>query len=98
MNTNTPVVCEHNSNLRELAEAAGLKVYDTALPQHWVDNVYEHTKTIMGTSKGIYPYGFVWAYDKSEIFGEPYPLTEGAKVYARFLLISPRDGSLDATV
>lgn len=80
----------NNYDLNTLAEEAGLIVYDTALPQHWVDAIVEHTKEITGTSKGIYPYGFVWCYDKSEIFGEPVPLTDGAKMFAQFLLINPR--------
>lgn len=97
--TTGQLICEHNTyNIRELAEALGLKVFDTALPQDWVDRVYEHTAQIMGTTKGIWPHGFVWSYDNSPMFGEPYPVTEGAKMYARFLLINPRDGSLDAKV
>lgn len=58
-------------NMHDIAEAAGLKTYDTALPQKWVDDVREKT--------GTYPFGFVWSYDKATIWGEPYPLTRKAR-------------------
>lgn len=65
-------------NTRELADAASLKSYDTALPLDWYDDVY--TKT------GFWPqsYGFVWCYDQPSIWGEPYPLTYAAKILLRW--------------
>ena len=68
-------------NIRELADQAGLKTYDTALPMQWYDDV--HAKI------GLWPqhYGVVWCYDGPTTWGEPYPLTERAKIvltaYAR---------------
>jgi hypothetical protein len=61
-------------NVQELAEKAGLKTYDTALPLPWYEDV--HTRT------GFWPqhYGFVWSYDKPGVWGEPYPLTEAARI------------------
>jgi hypothetical protein len=86
------ITIKHNfeGTLKELGYATGLKVFDTALPQNWVDNMIESSKIVSSRKKGIYPYGFVWCYDKSEIFGEPVPLTEGARVYAKFMAINPR--------
>ena len=46
----------------------GLKAYDTALPQPWVDDMREH--------HGFDVRGhFVWNYDGSSTFGRPFPLT-----------------------
>ena len=53
--------------------------YDTALPQDWVDAVYQVT--------GTYPAPlFVWVYDEDARFwGRPYPLNDDAKeVLARY--------------
>jgi hypothetical protein len=62
----------------ELAKEAGLKVYDTALPNDWVDDVHRDT--------GFWPqrYGFVWCYDNARIGGLPYPLTDAAKILLAF--------------
>lgn len=55
----------------EAAKALGLKVYDTALPQEWVDDVFWVT--------GVYPAGmFVWSYDRGRVLGEPVALTPEA--------------------
>jgi len=57
--------------VKEAAEALELEVYDTALPQDWVDDFHKVT--------GVYPVGlFVWCYDNAKTFGEPYPLTMAA--------------------
>lgn len=56
----------------DLAEKAGLKVYDTALPQPWVDDVDKLTGfRIVGHA--------VWCYDRSSAFGEPVALTREGK-------------------
>lgn len=63
----------------EIAKSFGVRVYDTALPQDWVDDF--HRKI------GIYPAGngmFVWSYDINRIFGAPFPLTDEAN---RLLMI-----------
>jgi hypothetical protein len=55
----------------EAAVMCGYTVYDCALPQPWVDHVFELT--------GTYPVGmFVWCYDTAKNFGEPAPLTPDA--------------------
>lgn len=76
-------------SLRDLAEMAGLnwQETDTALPQSWVDHVWEITEKLTG--KGIYPYGFVWNYANS-IWGEPIPLTDEAKKLAELIGVMPR--------
>lgn len=57
--------------VKEAAEALGLKVYDTALPQDWVNDFYEKT--------AVWPAGmFVWCYDEAKTWGEPYPLSMDA--------------------
>lgn len=72
--------------MREAAEAAQLRgelcrVFDYALPQDWVDEVYKLT--------GKYPphMGFVWAYPDSgrgHVYGMPFALTdEGHELIAQ---------------
>ena len=74
--------------LRGRAEALGLEVYDTALPQPWVDQAYAET--------GIYPVShFVWCYDdfcgQRTTFGYPAALTrEGVACLA--LLENRKEG------
>lgn len=56
-------------NIDDRAKELGLKNYDTALPQEWLDGIIRETK--------ISPYGhFVWCYDQSRIFGEAIPLDD----------------------
>jgi hypothetical protein len=59
-------------NIRDLAEAHGVKVYDTALPLAWYEDVHKET--------GLWPQtlGFVWCYDTATTWGEPFPLTREA--------------------
>ena len=65
---------ENEIDVQELAERAGLKTYDTALPLDWYEDV--HAKT------GYWPqhFGFVWCYDSPKVWGVPYPLTQQAQV------------------
>jgi hypothetical protein len=65
-------------NIRDLAEKANLKTYDTALPMDWYDDVYART--------GFWPqsYGFVWCYDNPTVWGEPYPLTDAANILLKW--------------
>jgi len=59
--------------ITEVAEALGLKSYDTALPQNWVDDFFKET--------GLYPVGnFVWSYDVYGTFGNAVPLNETAVI------------------
>lgn len=62
-------------SMRDLVEAHQRlgtipETFDYALPQHWVDDVFERT--------GLYPYGFVWVYPPKSIFGEPFAVTPAA--------------------
>jgi hypothetical protein len=53
------------------ARGKGDAVFDYALPQNWIDEVYQLT--------GIYPAPyFVWLYEGS-IWGRPYPISEAGK-------------------
>ena len=55
---------ERVETVDEACKRLGLKTYDTALPQPWVDKVYEQT--------GVWPCGLVvWCYDGASIFGYP---------------------------
>lgn len=58
-------------NTRAAGIRAGLKTFDTALPQAWVDDVREKTGK-------PFPFGFVWNYPENSIYGEPFPLTKEA--------------------
>ena len=73
----------------DLARMAGIRVYDTALMQSWVDHVWNYTKEVTG--KNIYPTGFVWGYDDSTIFGEPIPLTEEARQLMKLISATTRN-------
>lgn len=70
--------------------ALGLQdaVYDYALPQAWVDEVYRLT--------GIYPARFfVWLYPNGSIWGHAYPINEAGREllanYAQRLIERDRD-------
>lgn len=62
----------------EAAEARGIEVFDSALPQNFVDAVQKQT--------GQSPVGhFVWSYDRIDglrnLFGIPAPITrEGDEI------------------
>lgn len=68
-----------NKTVDQLAQEKGVKVYDTALPQDWVDDFYK--------KMGVYPAAcgmFVWTYDKpTSMFGSAFPLTEEAEKLLR---------------
>lgn len=70
-------------NTNERAEALGIKVFDTSLPQDWFDLAL----SLSGTN----PSGHVvWSYDYSTIFGAPEPITpEGNLIVALVMLGSP---------
>lgn len=59
-------------NVRDLAEEAGLKIFDTALPLDWYNDVHDKT--------GLWPQslGFVWCYDGATSWGYAVPLTSEA--------------------
>jgi len=82
-------------NMREEAEKIGLKNFDTALPQGWVNSMIEQRKIMkekgfLDVKSEDWPWGFVWCYDYSSIFGEPVPVTPEARVYAKEMSIAPR--------
>ena len=56
----------------EAAESAtnGM-TYDTALPQGWVDAMYER-----GFDHAELIGNFVWAYPSGDVSGVPYPITQ----------------------
>lgn len=61
-------------SVRKIATAKGIKVYDTALPMDWYEDVHKRL--------GVWPqsYGFVWCYDSATISGDPFPLTDEANL------------------
>jgi len=69
------------------AKKLGLKTYDTALPQPWLDDVVNTLFTPGSPTMENYPTrtrlydavlsGTVWSYD-GNLFGRPYALTEEA--------------------
>jgi len=68
----------------EAAEKLGLKTYDTALPQPWLDSVVEklrqyqeHAETPETSLYDQILSSFVWCYDGS-LLGYPRPLTTQA--------------------
>lgn len=71
------------------AKELGLKTYDTALPQQWLDNATEKLSSLSVNDKGelydILLSSIVWSYDNSKIFGQPAPLTFTAWAWLRRL-------------
>ena len=68
-----------SSNTRELAEARGLKVFDTAYPQQWADAVREELGQNFWLNGNI-----VWSYDDARIYGKPMAATKmGDEILAR---------------
>lgn len=67
----------------EAAQKLGLAVYDTALPQNWLDDAVDTLSGLPGKfneRSRIYDTilsGVVWCYDQS-MFGSPRPLTIAA--------------------
>jgi hypothetical protein len=60
------------TSIDQAAARLGLRSYDTALPQEWVNDFTART----GTS----PAGrFVWSYDGSLMFGAPVALDDEAR-------------------
>lgn len=79
-------------NVRDAAEALGLRTYDTALPQPWVDRVRD-TVSYLWTDDLRGPVGHVvWSYDsavpgKSNIGGYPVAITpEGRAILGALAL------------
>ena len=77
-------------DLADLAVARGeLGTFDFALPIQWADDVRAKT--------GKSPFGIVWSYPGSSIFGEPFALTnEGAAILAEYAARQNDDAPLGA--
>ena len=79
------ITVEKRMSKDEAAKLLGLKVYDTALPQQWLDDVcvklaFTPSGRFSKPKLNIYDTivsGVVWCYDNS-LFGFPYALTEQA--------------------
>lgn len=68
-----PIFSDHMT-VDEAAKARGLKVFDVALPQEWVDAMNQRGMDVRGH--------FVWCYDGPGIFGYPHPITYEGEVMA----------------
>lgn len=84
----TPLVridSERLTRTSDLAEALGLRTFDTALPMHWYDAVHEAT--------GYWPQrtGFVYSYDAPHRSGWPFPIS-AASAYLMVALGERHDG------
>ena len=67
-----------STSVYDAAKMLGLNTFDGALPQQWVDHVYEMTGFEAPRL------GMVWCYDVAKVFGEPVPLTTAALVLLRW--------------
>lgn len=56
-----------DQSVRDRCKELGLAVYDTALPQPWVDSARAYGLGVLGH--------FVWCYDGAGVFGAPVALT-----------------------
>lgn len=64
-------------DVRDELEKIVAGVFDTALPQDWVDDVRAKT--------GAYPFGFLWYYAPRMSWGTPFPVsTEACALLARY--------------
>lgn len=74
-------IIRHDVTKDQAAKILGLKVYDTALPQSWLDatvkNLNEDYHKVLSS--------FVWCYDGGSFCGYPYPLTVEAYGYLKAL-------------
>lgn len=74
---------------RKLAEQLGLKVFDTALPQPWVDaavNRITYPREKANEVYGDLVSGLVWCYDFGSIGGFPVAVSpRAANLLARLL-------------
>jgi|WetSurMetagenome_2_1015567.scaffolds.fasta_scaffold24150_9 hypothetical protein len=77
---------EPGMTVDQAAKALGLKVYDTALPQDWVNDMWERV--------GYKTFGkFVWCYDDAKSWGEPVALCpEAAAALEDYESITERGG------
>jgi hypothetical protein len=71
------------------ARLCGLKTFDNALPQQWLDATAEILMPV-ATKEAISIYdllasSIVWSYDQAKIFGAPHPLTLKAWGYLKAL-------------
>ena len=71
----------HDLSKSNVCDILGIKVFDTALPQSWFEQMCD---IFEGSDKN--PLGhFVWCYDVGKWFGAPRPLTvEGAMALAMY--------------
>lgn len=93
MNLTTTDIVEHvqylntHENTDEAAKRLGLKTYDTALPQPWVDLVFKHTKI---WAPGL----LVWSYDGAGIFGKPVAVCPDGEVLLEIVAEMDKKGML----
>jgi len=75
-------------NKNEAAKAAGLRVYDVALPQHWIDETASRISNMLyisyDTAYVTLLAGVVWCYDDNKIFGAPVAVTEAAEGFRQY--------------
>jgi hypothetical protein len=62
-------------NKNTLAKAQGIKVFDVALPQQWIDKISNNDSNIYSM---LLKY-CVWSYDENKIFGCPIGLNSECK-------------------
>ena len=78
-----------NTTKQEAAELLGIQIYDTALPQPWLNEVAGNLSSLDVDASGklydILLTSLVWCYDQAKIFGAPYPLTLKAWAYLKAL-------------
>ena len=90
----------------EAAQRLGLKVYDVALPQTWLDEscltLRVHSSKDAEIPDNLYDTflsGTVWCYDAAWVFGEPVALTDTAhRLLTRLAFWNGRPGPQQNTV
>ena len=72
----------------QAAKAAGLVVYDVAVPQQWIETTARHIVNRLyisyDTAYVTLLSGVVWCYDRDKVFCHPIAVTEDAKEYQRY--------------
>lgn len=70
-------------NKNEAAKAAGLRVYDEAVPQQWIDDTAVKIAKVLYVDRDVVYLallaGVVWCYDDAKIFGAPVAVTDEAE-------------------
>lgn len=77
------LIVQEKVNKDRAAQLLGLEVYDTALPQEWLDQFVYILRKKQPVDYHLVLSSFVWCYDNGSFMGYPYPLTVQAFAFLK---------------